>query len=207
MTQDSAEDTKRGAGGREDDTILAAENEGMDEAMGHPHAQARVANPLADQVKALEKERDELKDNMLRALAETDNVRKRANRQIEDVRMYAVEKFARDLLAVSDNLARAATAIPPGERALLNEAARTALEGVDLTQKELVTVLARHGVTPIDASPGSTFDPALHQAVTQIPSEQPAGTVAELFQTGWRIGDRTLRAAMVAVSAGPASLQ
>jgi len=84
----------------------------------------------------------------------------------------------------------------------MTEAVKTALEGVELTQKELVSVLSRHGVTAIDAAPGSAFDPALHQAVTQIPSEHPAGSVAQLFQSGWRIGDRTLRAAMVAVSAG-----
>ncbi len=207
MSEDTAMGAAPGAGERQEDSILAAENEGMDEAVGHPHAQAHAANPLAEQVKALEKERDELKDNMLRALAETDNVRKRANRQIEDARVYAVEKFARDILAVADNLSRAVTAIPPGERALLHEAARTALDGVELTQKELVAVLARHGVTAIDASPGAAFDPALHQAVTQIPSEQAAGAVAELFQSGWRIGDRTLRAAMVAVSAGPGTRQ
>jgi molecular chaperone GrpE len=159
-------------------------------------------NPLADQVTALEKERDDLKDQMLRALAETDNVRKRANRQIADERTYAVEKFARDLLNDSDHLERALEAIPPGERALQPESARTALEGVDLTQKEMLAVLARHGVTAIDAAPGSAFDPALHQAVTQVPSDHPAGSVAQLFQSGWRIGDRILRAAMVAVSAG-----
>jgi molecular chaperone GrpE len=192
--------------GPEDDAVYAAENEGMDEAVGHPSAQPHMPNPLAEQVTALEKERDELKDNMLRALAETDNVRKRANRQIEDARVYAVEKFARDLLTVSDHLSRAMAAIPPGERALMTEAASNALEGVELTQKELVAVLARHGVTAIDASPGAAFDPALHQAVTQIPSTHPAGSVAELFQSGWRIADRTLRAAMVAVSAGPGSM-
>ncbi len=164
-------------------------------------------NPLAELVAALEKERDELKDQILRALAETDNVRKRANRQIAEERVYAVEKFARDLLNVSDNLSRAVSAIAPGERALLPEGPRNALDGVELTQKELVSILAKHGVTAIDASPGAAFDPALHQAVTQIPSTQPAGSVAELFQAGWRIGDRTLRAAMVAVSAGPSGLQ
>jgi molecular chaperone GrpE len=164
-------------------------------------------NPLAEQVAALEKERDELKDQMLRALAETENVRKRANRQIAEERTYAVEKFARDLLNVSDHLARALESIPPGERALLTEASRTALDGVEMTQKEMLTVLARHGVTEINASPGAAFDPALHQAVTQIPSDHPAGSVAQLFQSGWRIGDRILRAAMVAVSAGAGTKQ
>jgi molecular chaperone GrpE len=196
------EDTKPGP--TDNDAIDMAENEGMDEAIG----QARLHSPdlVAEAVAALEKERDELKDNMLRALAETDNVRKRANRQIEDARVYAVEKFARDLLAVSDNLQRAIDSVPGDLRSSLPDAVRTALEGVELTQKELVTVLARHGVTAIDAAPGAAFDPALHQAVTQIPSAQPAGSVAQLFQAGWRIGDRTLRAAMVAVSAGPGTL-
>ncbi len=191
--------------GSDDDAVFAAENEGMDEAIGHQRAQAQshAVNILAEQVEALEKERDELKDNMLRALAETDNVRKRANRQIEEARVYAVEKFARDLLNISDNLARAVESVPQDSRGLMTDAVRAALEGVELTQKELVTVLARHGVTAIDASPGAAFDPALHQAVTQIPSPHPAGAVAQLFQSGWRIGDRTLRAAMVAVSAGP----
>ena len=195
-----------GNNGRPDnDAILSAENEGMDEAIGHPRESdptAGAVNILAEQVAALEKERDELKNNLLRALAETDNVRKRANRQIEEARLYAVEKFARDLLNVSDNLTRAIEAIPAESRVELSDAVKTSLEGIDLTQKELVSVLARHGVTAVDATPGAAFDPALHQAVTQIPSEHPAGSVAQLFQSGWRIGDRTLRAAMVAVSAG-----
>jgi len=196
-----------GSGDPENDAILAAENEGMDEAVGHPHAKAADINPLADTVAALEKERDQLKDAVLRALAETDNVRKRANRQIEEARLYAVEKFARDLLNVSDNLARSVDAVPEHSRGLMTDAVKTALEGVELTQKELISMLARHGVTAVDASPGAAFDPALHQAVTQIPSEHPAGSVAQLFQSGWRIGDRTLRAAMVAVSAGKSGMQ
>lgn len=195
MTNDNAS----APGQSEDEAVLAAENEGMDEAVGHQRAQYDI---LAEQIAALERERNELKDQMLRALAETDNVRKRANRQIAEERTYAVEKFARDLLNVSDSLTRALDALPADVLSGLPEAARTAIEGVALTQKEMVAVLARHGVTAIDASPGSAFDPALHQAVTQIPSEHPPGSVAELFQSGWRIGDRTLRAAMVAVSAG-----
>lgn len=178
--------------------IAAAENEGMGEAVGQVHP-----NPYIERATALEGERDLLKDQLLRALAETENVRKRANRQIEDARLYAVEKFSRDMLNVADNLSRAVESLPADVRALLPEAGQTMVEGVELTQKELVTVLSRHGVTPIDASPGAAFDPALHQAVTQIPSNHPAGRVAEMFQSGWRIGDRTLRAAMVAVSAGP----
>jgi molecular chaperone GrpE len=198
-----ADDTRKNGSGNDGagtlkEEIQRAENEGMGEA---PGATAHE-NPLADRLAAVERERDELKDAMLRALAETENVRKRSNRQIEDARMYGVEKFSRDLLSVADNLSRTLDQLTPDARAALPDAARSVLEGVDLTQKELVTVLARHGVTAIAAQPGDPFDPAHHQAVTQIPSPHPAGTVAELFQSGWKIGDRTLRAAMVAVSAG-----
>lgn len=181
--------------GPEDDTIVA-------EAAPAQAAEVRLAS-LTSQLATTEKERDELNDRLLRALAETENVRKRANRQITEERTYAVEKFARDLLNVSDNLSRAIESLPERERSLLHEAGRTAFDGVELTQKELVAVLSRHGVTPVNAQPGAAFDPAMHQAVTQIPSPHPAGSIAELFQAGWRIGERTLRPAMVAVSAGP----
>jgi molecular chaperone GrpE len=179
----------------EDGTVVA-------EAPPEASAEERVAS-LTKQLATAEKERDEVNDRLLRALAETENVRKRANRQITEERAYAVEKFARDLLNVSDSLSRAIDSLPERERSLLHEAGRNAFDGIELTQKELVTVLSRHGVTPVNAQPGAGFDPAMHQAVTQIPSPHPAGSIAELFQAGWRIGERTLRPAMVAVSAGP----
>ena len=177
------------------------------EAAPAPEAAGQPAqpNPLAAVLAAAEQERDDLKNQLLRALAETDNVRKRANRQIADEKVYAVERFARDLLNVSDNLNRALDSMPPENRGFLPDSLRNFIEGVELTQKELVAVLSRHGVKPVDANPGADFDPMNHQAVTQIPSEYPPGTVASTFQTGWKIGDRTLRAAMVAVSAGPVS--
>ncbi len=186
-----------------EEQIEAAESEGMREAIGtQPDTPlGPLTDELADRVIALEAERDQLKEQIMRALAETDNVRKRANRQIADERLYAVEKFARDLLAVYDNLSRALEQTS-ADGAQSGDGARALIEGVELTQKELVAVLARHSVTPIDATPGAAFDPALHQAVTQIPSPHPAGKVAQTFQSGWKIGERTLRAAMVAVSAG-----
>lgn len=168
-------------------------------------AEPSAPNPLAEALAAAERERDDLKNQLLRALAETENVRKRANRQIADEKVYAVERFARDLLSVSDNLNRALESMPPENRGFLPDTLRNFIDGVELTQKELVSVLSRHGVKPVDASPGAEFDPVNHQAVTQIPSEYAAGRVASAFQSGWKIGDRTLRAAMVAVSAGPVS--
>ena len=137
--------------------------------------------------------------------AEMENLRKRSEREKSDARVYAIEKFARDLLSVSDNMARALEALPESEREALTDGGKGLLGGIEMTQKELHTVLTRHGVTAIEVEPGAVFDPNLHQAVANIPSEHPNGTIASLFQAGWKIGDRTLRAAMVAVSAGQAN--
>ena len=168
-------------------------------------AEEPIELTVEQQMLALEVEKQELRDQMLRAMAEMENLRKRAEREKSDARVYAIEKFARDLLSVSDNMARALEALPEGEREALTEGGKGLLGGIEMTQKELHTVLTRHGVSAIDAEPGAAFDPNLHQAVANIPSEHPNGTIASLFQAGWRIGDRTLRAAMVAVSAGEAN--
>ena len=157
---------------------------------------------LEERFAMLAAEHSKVNDQLLRAIAETENIRKRADRQVADARVYAVEKFAGDMLPVSDHFSRALEALTPAARAELSPAGQSLLEGIEATQKELHTVLARHGVTAIDAAPGATFDANLHQAVSQIPSEHPSGTVAMMFQAGWKIGNRTLRAAMVAVSAG-----
>lgn len=153
----------------------------------------------------LETEKEELREQLLRTLADLDNTRKRAERQVADARVYAIEKFAGDLLSVSDNLSRALAALSEEDRAALSEPGRNLFEGIEMTEKELHTALARHGVTVIAALPGDSFDPNLHQAVANIPSEQANGTIASCFQPGWKIGERTLRAAMVAVSAGAAN--
>jgi molecular chaperone GrpE len=169
-------------------------------------AAADAPAPTPEEIIArLETEKDELRGQMLRALADLDNTRKRAEREASEARVYAIGKFAGDLLNVADNLARALAALPDSERATLTEAGQNLLGGIEMTEKELHTVLTRHNVVQIEAAPGSAFDPNVHQAVAQIPSAQPSGTIAELFQPGWRIGERTLRAAMVAVSLGQAN--
>lgn len=155
-----------------------------------------------NQILILEAEKEEMRDQLLRTLAEMENIRKRSERQVLDARIYAVEKFAGDLLSVSDNLARALQALSDEDRAALSEAGKSLFDGIEMTEKELHTAFGRHGVTEIAAEPGDTFDPNVHQAVSNIPSDQPNGTIAALFQNGWKIGERTLRAAMVAVSAG-----
>jgi len=189
--KDDMKDETEAAATPPPETKAAEAHAGAPGAEPAPGGEAEALSRIAE----LEAERDLLKEQILRTLAETENVRKRANRQIADERIYAVEKFARDMLAVADNLARAIETARDAEPGTL-------LEGVELTQRELHAVLSRHGVTAIEAAPGSPFDPAVHQAITQIPSDHPAGAVAQLFQSGWRIGDRTLRPAMVAVSSG-----
>jgi molecular chaperone GrpE len=192
------------------DEILKAARDAEPETDAETDAETEAseeAEPLTpeQQILALEVEKKDLRDQMLRALAEMENLRKRSEREKSDARVYAIEKFARDLLSVSDNMARALEALPDDEREALTDGGKGLLGGIEMTQKELHTVLTRHGVTAIEAEPGAAFDPNLHQAVANIPSEHPNGTIASLFQAGWRIGDRTLRAAMVAVSAGQAN--
>ncbi len=201
VSMQPGEDGETGMG----DGVAAPEAaSGETEAPGEAEAEAEAREPTPqEQVAALQAETAELRDRLLRSLAEVDNVRKRAAREVADARAYAIEKFAGDLLSVSDNLARALEALPENDRHELSQAGRDLLGGIEMTQKELHAALARNGVTAVDAVPGAAFDPNLHQAVSQIPSPEPQGTIAQTFQSGWKIGERVLRAAMVAVSAGP----
>lgn len=145
-----------------------------------------------------------LKDDLLRALAEIENTRRRGERQAQEARAYAIDKFARELLPVADNLGRALEALPEDVRAEAGETVHTFIEGVALTEKSLLEAFGRHGLRRIGAK-GEAFDSNMHQAVAQVPSDAPAGAIAEVFQAGYMLGDRTLRPAMVAVSAGAAA--
>jgi molecular chaperone GrpE len=157
-------------------------------------AEARVAE--------LETELATFKDRALRMMAEAENVKKRSEREVTNAKIYGVEKFAGDILGVFDNLQRALNSVDEKTREDLGPNAQTLLEGLELTEKTLMAALARHGITAV-AGQGSKFDPNIHQAVAQIPSkEYEKGQVAEVMQTGFTLGDRTLRAAMVAVSTG-----
>lgn len=171
----------------------------------NPEAQTEATLSVEELIVRMEAEKADMNGQILRLLADLDNTRKRADRQVSEARVYAIERFAADLLSVSDNLSRALDALPDGEREGLTDAGKNLLGGIEMTAKELNTALSRHGVVPVAADPGGPFDPNVHQAVAQIPSEHPSGTIAQLFQPGWRIGERTLRAAMVAVSLGPAN--
>ncbi len=152
------------------------------------------------ELEALRAEIAALKDRSLRALAEAENSRKRAERERDDTRQYAVARFARDLLTVSDNLNRALIAWPPDMRAGADEALRAVIDGVEATERELKAVLTRHGVKAIDAM-GARFDPHLHQAIAEVPANgQEPGTIVNVVQEGYTIGERLLRPAMVTVA-------
>ena len=154
-------------------------------------------------IEQLEAELAAAKDHTLRAMAETENIKKRSEREVRASSVYAVERFAADMLSVSDNLSRALSTIDEKARGAIGDNAKSLLDGLELTEKDLIAVFSRHGIKPVPGQ-GSKFDPNVHQAVAQIPSDEIKGDVAQVMQTGFTLGERTLRAAMVAVSTGPA---
>ncbi len=150
----------------------------------------------------LRAENEELKDKALRAVAEMENLRRRTAREIADTRSYAVANFARDLLGVGDNLQRAIQAVSEEKRESGSEEFMQLLEGVELTERELLKALEKAGVTKFNPE-GEKFDPNLHQAMFEMPDEsKPANSVAQVVQEGYKIGDRVLRPAMVGVAKG-----
>ena len=155
----------------------------------------------AAQIATLYEEIADLKDRYMRSVAETENVRKRAEREKADAAQFAFARFARDLLNIVDNFSRAFDALKPDVRAALPPAAMPVIEGIEATQRELIAILERHGIKRIEAK-GQRFNPNLHQAIAEVPSnEQPPGHVIDVVQSGYTIGDRLLRPAMVAVAA------
>ena len=138
---------------------------------------------------------------MLRALADAENARRRAKKDVEDARSYAISRFAQDLLGVGDNLGRALDSIP-AERRESDDAVKALADGIEMTVREFEAALGRHGITRIDPL-GEKFDYNLHQALFETDqTDQPDGTVVQVLQTGYRIGDRLLREAMVGVAKG-----
>ncbi len=152
-------------------------------------------------VEQLQAEKAELQDKYLRAEAETQNVRRRGQQEAERERKYGIERFARDVLSVADNLGRALSALP-AELESLDSAVRNVIAGVQATERELQSVLERHGVTRIE-SVGKPFNADFHQAMMEIEDPSvPAGTVVQELIPGYLLAGRLLRAAMVAVSKG-----
>src|SRR5215475_11847825 len=161
---------------------------------------ASEAERVAALVEQLAREAADNKDKLLRALAEMENLRRRTERQIADAREYGITAFARDVLAVADNMSRALSALDQELREKAEPGVKALLDGVELTERELLKVLEKHGVKKFEPT-GEKFDPNLHQAMYEVPDPSlPNGTVAQVVQAGYMIGERVLRPALVGVA-------
>ena len=195
----------------EEERLAAEEQAEMDAADAEIDAAPDVApdaldgNDPAAVLALLDKlrgENDEMKDRTLRTVAEMENLRRRTAREIADARSYAVANFARDLLAVGDNLQRAIQAVSEDKRESGSEEFKNLLDGVELTERELLKALDKAGVKKFNPE-GEKFDPNLHQAMFEMPNpDVPNNSVAQVVQEGYTIGDRVLRPAMVGVAKG-----
>ena len=165
-------------------------------------ATADAVPAAVDPVEALNKELGEARDRWMRALAEMENLRRRTEREVADARTYGITGFARDMIGVSDNMRRALDAVPVEQREIAEAAFKALLEGVELTDRELVKALEKHGVKKLDPK-GQKFDPNFHQAMFEMADATvPSGTVMQVMQEGYVIGDRVLRPALVGVAKG-----
>jgi molecular chaperone GrpE len=186
-------DTRRANAEAEPDTAAAADPAPADR--GEPTAAALI--------ETLGREAADLKDKLLRTLAEMENLRRRTEREIAESRIYAVASFARDILAVADNMDRALQMLRAELKENADAGVKALLDGVELTERELIKVLEKHGVRKFEPQPREKFDPNLHQAMYEVPDPSlPAGTVAQVVQSGYMIGERMLRPALVAVAKG-----
>jgi len=191
-----------------DPTARKAKHSGaeVDTARPEPQDPLTPADPAPAQDPLAEAQREaaDFKDKLLRTLAEMENLRKRTEREIGDARTYGIAGFARDVLAVADNMHRALEAIGPELREHSDAKVKSLIEGVELTERELLKALEKHGVRKFSPE-GQKFDPNVHQAMFEMEHpELPPGHVAQVMQAGYMIGDRVLRPAMVGVSKAPA---
>ena len=160
--------------------------------------------PDAGSEEALAKEAADARDKMLRTLAEMENLRKRTSREVADARVYGITGFARDVLDIADNLQRALDAVPHETRAAADPGLKALIEGVELTERSLLNALEKNAVRKFDPT-GEKFDPNFQQAMYEVPDPTvPSGTVVQVVQSGYMIGDRILRPALVGVSKGGA---
>ncbi len=153
-------------------------------------------------VQKLQQENADLKDRLLRTLADMENLRRRTEKEVADAKLYGVTSFARDMLTFADNLRRIVDNVPPELRESAGAAAVALVEGLELTQRDFLSRLARHGVKKLEPQ-GAKFDPNRHEALFEVPDESvPNGTVVQVVEDGYAIGDRVLRPAKVGISRG-----
>ncbi len=172
------------------------------------HASAFSSSPSGEGpdpfkvLEALQAENADLKDRSLRALAEMENLRRRTEREVSDAKAYGVTSFARDMLTFADNLRRAIDAVPAETREAADPAIKSFIEGIDLTERDFLSRLGRFGVRRMEPM-GKRFDPNQHEVLFEVPDPGVAnGTVMQVVEQGYQIGERTLRAAKVGVSRG-----
>ncbi len=183
-------------------TVEAGASAAQETASPGKGPESTSVDPVAEALALLTAERDELKDRTLRTLAEMENLRRRTEREIADARAYAVTNFARDVLNVADNIHRALESVPADAKAAADGAFKGLIDGIELTERDLAKTLERHGVKRVEPE-GQKFDPNRHQAMFEVPNpDVPAGTVVQVVQTGYVIGERVLRPALVGVAKG-----
>ncbi len=184
------------------DTANKAPSDDIEPEVEAPEADAAAEESgVDDPVTRLEREVSDLKDQLLRALAEAENTRRRAERDVADARRYSIAGFARDMLSVGDNFRRALEALPENEEPA-DPNMKALIDGVAMTEREFLNALEKHGIAKIEPH-GERFDPNKHQAMFEVPNEDvPNGTVVQVVQPGYVIADRVLRPAMVGVSKG-----
>jgi molecular chaperone GrpE len=188
---------KKSTGSDMTEQTARAEDEAAQQAQ-----ETAAATPQPTPSTALEREHAEMKDRLLRTLAEMENLRKRTEREVADARLYGASSFARDVLAVADNMRRALDAVPPEARAGAEAGMKSLVEGVELTERELLKALEKNGVRQFTPQ-GEKFDPNVHQAMYEVPDASvPAGSIVQVVQPGYMIGERVLRPALVGVSKG-----
>jgi molecular chaperone GrpE len=164
-----------------------------------PEAEVEI-DPREAEIEALKEETGKLKDQLLRMLAEMDNLRKRTEREKAEATLYAATNFARDILSLSDNMDRALATAEADHLKEATEPVKNLVAGVEMTRRELLNVFERHGIKRVDPV-GEKFDPHFHQAMFEVPTnDEPPGTVMQVMQAGFKIGDRVLRPALVGVA-------
>lgn len=164
-----------------------------------PQSSVNEPDPF-NELENLYAENTGLKDKVLRTLADMENLRRRSEKEIADAKTYGVSAFARDMLTFADNLRRAVESLPAEAREQASPPLRAFVEGVELTERDFLSRLARHGVKKLEPQ-GQKFDPNLHEALFEVPDPSVApGTVAQVVEAGYVIGERVLRPAKVGVA-------
>jgi molecular chaperone GrpE len=171
-----------------------------DQILADAAASAHEVDPRDEEILQLKEEVAAAKDRLLRFAAEAENTKKRLEREKAEATLYAASNFARDLLSVADSLQRALSAVPAEEREIIDDVMKQFLTGIEMTERELLNVFQRHNLRKLETI-GQKFDPNFHQAMFEIPTSQSApGTVVQEVQSGYAVGDRCLRPALVGVA-------